>query len=156
MTASTLAARLAELPFLDQHTHAPLRLPRQLPPETLRAAFSETTDRTVQQVDVPQTVAYRAMIRRLSGLLRCAPDEEAVLAARAAFDDAGYHRLLANDANLGVLLDDFLLQPGEMYSPAEWSELTGRPVRTLLRVEAVAQQLIPDAGSWTVLRARFR
>ena len=155
MTSATLAGQIAEMPFLDHHCHAPLKLPQQLPPEILRATFSETTDRSVQRVDVPQTVAYRAMIRWLAALLGTAPNEEAVLAARAALDPADYQRRLADDARLGPLFDDFLLQPEECYSPEEWSQLTGRPVRTLLRIEVVAQQLIPQAGSWEELRRQF-
>lgn len=150
-----LREEISEIIFLDHHCHAPLRLDGPLDPLSLRATFTESTDPQVQEQDVTGTTGYRMMIRWLAGLLGADPTESAVLKARAAYDVAGYYRLLADDAQLGPCLNDFLFQHESCYSSTEWSELIGRPVRELLRIETLAEQLAGEHSSWESFRQAF-
>jgi hypothetical protein len=150
-----LREEISEIIFLDQHCHAPLRLDGPLDPLTLRAAFTESTDPQVQEQDVTGTTGYRMMIRWLAGLLGADPTESAVLTARSTYDVANYYRLLADDARLGPLFNDFLFQHELAYTSAEWSELTGRPVRELMRIETLAEQLAGEHSNWEAFRQAF-
>ena len=154
-TTDRLAEHVAGIPLLDHHCHAPLRLPQAIDGPTLRAPFTESTDPDVRLGDVPQTLAYRSMIRWLSGLLGCDPTEDAVLRARAAYLPEDYQRLLADDAVLSALYADYLFAEGGSYAPDEWSVLTGRPVRPILRIETFAERLLPAVDSWDAFRHEF-
>ncbi len=150
-----LHEEISEIPLLDHHCHAPLRLSDPLDPVILRATFTESTDRVVQEQDVTATSGYRAMIRWLSQLLGADPTEHAVLQARAKFEPVEYHRLLADDARLGPLYNDYLFQQRQCYSSAEWEEMTGREVRGLLRIETLAEQITVQCSSWDDFRQEF-
>jgi predicted TIM-barrel fold metal-dependent hydrolase len=154
-TPDRLREEINEIVLLDHHCHAPLRLAQRIEPLTLRATFTESADRDVQAQDVPGTTGYRTMIRWLAGLLGADPTESAVLTAREEIEPARYHRLLADDARLGPLLNDYLFQQERCYSSAEWAEMTGRPVRGLLRVESLAEQLVSESSSWEAFRHDF-
>lgn len=154
-TIDRLAESIAGIPLLDHHCHAPLRLPQAIEATALRAPFTESTLAAVQVDDVPQTVQYRAMIRWLAGLLGCDPTEHAVLRARASYLPEQYHRLLADDAVLGALLADYLFAENGSHSPQEWSELTGRAVHRVLRIETFAERLLPAAATWEAFRHEF-
>ena len=150
-----LREEIAEIPLLDHHCHAPLRLEGPLDANTLRATFTESADRTVQHQDVTATSGYRTMIRWLAGLLGSDPTEVAVLQARNAIDPGAYHRMLADDARLGPIYNDYLFQQKLCFSSEEWEELTGREVRSLLRVETLAEQMVGSSSSWDDFRASF-
>lgn len=154
-TGNRLAAQIAEMPLLDHHCHAPLRLPQAISAPEFRAPFTESALAEVQVNDVPETLAYRAMLRWLASLLSCEPNEDAVLAARAEYEPEAYHRMLADDAGLGTLLADHLFAEAHSYAPEEWATLIGRPVHRVLRVETVAERLLPAATSWEALRQEF-
>ncbi|HUZ03253.1 MAG TPA: amidohydrolase family protein [Thermomicrobiaceae bacterium] len=154
-TTDRLAEHVAAIPLLDHHCHAPLRLPQAIDGPALRAPFTESTNQDVRVGDVPQTFAYRAMIHWLSGLLGCDPTEDAVLRARAGYTPEAYQRLLADDAVLSTLYADYLFAEGHSYTPHEWSSLTGRPVRPVLRIESFAERLLPSAASWDSFRHEF-
>jgi uncharacterized protein len=154
-TVDRLREQIADIPLLDHHCHAPLRLPPRIDSATLRAPFTESTDPDVQNSDVPQTIGYRAMIRWLAGLLGCDPTEHAVIEARSGYEAQMYHQLLADDAGLGTFYSDYLFAQEHIYSTEEWSVLAGRPVKELLRVETMAERLLPTAHSWDVFRQEF-
>ncbi len=155
ITRDRLHEEISEMPLLDHHCHAPLRLSGPLNPLTLRATFTESADRVVQEQDVTATTGYRAMIRWLSQLLGADPTEHAVLQARETYQPAEYHRLLADDARLGPLYNDYLFQQRLCYSSAEWEEMTGREVRGLLRIETLAEQIVGQSGNWDDFRQEF-
>lgn len=154
-TRDYLDEHIAEMPLVDHHCHAPLRLRQQIKAAHLRQPFTESTIPDVVEQDVPHTVAYRAMIRWLASLLGTDPIEHAVLEARARYEPPAYHRLLADDARLAACCDDYLYEEERCYSPGEWAELIGRPVHPVVRIETVAECLLPQVGSWDELRERF-
>lgn len=151
-----LYEQIADIPLVDHHCHAPRRRPQALEASMLRAPFTESTDETVQLRDVPQTLVYRGMIRRLARLLGCEPDEQSVLEARAGIEEERYHRLLADDAGLEALFDDYLFDEPGSYGPQRWAALTGRPVRPVLRIETFAERLLASATDWESFRQQFR
>ncbi len=150
-----LREEIADIPLLDHHVHAPLRLDGPLDANTLRATFTESADPMVQHQDVTATTGYRTMIRWLAGLLGCDPTENAVLQARNRIRPSDYHRLLADDARLGPLYNDYLFQQKLCYSSEEWEEMTGREVRSLLRIETLAEQIVVQSTSWDEFRETF-
>ena len=62
--------------------------------------------------------------------------------------------MLADDARLGPLYNDYLFQQKLCYSSEEWEEMTGREVRSLLRIETLAEQIWPKE-SWDEFRQEF-
>ena len=155
VTRDRLHEEISAIELLDHHCHAPLRIDGPLDPLTLRATFTESADRTVQDQDVTGTSGYRTMIRWLADLLGADPTETAVLAARKRYQPAEYHRLLADDARLGPLYNDYLFQQRLCYSSGEWEEMTGREVRGLLRIEMLAEQMAGESGNWEEFRQEF-
>lgn len=153
--ADRLWERIAEIPFVDHHCHAPLRQPQTIAAAALRAPFTESVDPTVRMRDVPETLVYRGMIRRLAGLLGCEPSESAVLDARGGYDAAAYQRLLADDARIETMLADYLFAERGSYSPEEWARLSGRTVYPVLRIETFAERLLPGATNWERFRHQF-
>lgn len=159
VVSSDLGARIADLPFVDHHCHAPLR-PERIDGDgraELRATFTESADPIVQQRDVPNTLVYRTMIRELARLLDCEPEEAAVLARKQEIDPAAYHRRLARDAGLEASYDDYFFGEEDCYSPEAWAELTGCPVRPILRIETRAEKLLTSGAgdSWRTFRQAF-
>lgn len=155
VTRDRLREEICDIPLLDHHCHAPLRLAGPLESDKLRATFTESADRVVQEQDVTATSGYRAMIRWLAQLLGSDPTELAVLDARNAYTPAVYHHLLADDARLGPMYNDYLFQQKLCYSSADWEELTGREVRGLLRIETLAEQMAPQSDNWDDFRQEF-
>jgi hypothetical protein len=112
---------------------------------------------------VPETVFYRWAIRELSAILACAPTTEAVLAARGSMSADALARRLLGEANIAVLLVDHGYLSDQTWSPSELAARLPCRVLPILRLEALAQELIVrhetfeamlDAYSATVERAR--
>lgn len=143
-----LRRAIAETPFEDHHVHAPTRGAHQLDVAAFRRPFTEASLPKVWEQRLGSQLGYRWMLRALARLLDVTPDEATVVAARNAIDLATYHRLLADDANLGASYADDLFAAGECYDLREWSALLGeRPVYRVLRIETfVEQQLVDCAG----------
>lgn len=140
LNASSIVNELAAIPFEDHHVHAPFRSTDNLMSQ-LRATFTESPFEDVWNQRVPQSVAYRWMIRRLAKLLNVAPNEDAVITARRAMGEPAYHAFLADDANLGGSYADDLFAFGRCYDVEEWSSLLGdRSVHRLLRIEVFVEQ----------------
>lgn len=135
-----LASAIAAIPFDDHHVHAPYVEVGPLTPDGLRRPFTESALPAVWNDHLPSQIAYRWMVRSLANLLDVEPTEAAVLDARALIAVADYHRLLADDCNLGESYADDLFGIGECYDVADWSDLLGgRPVRRVLRIETFVE-----------------
>lgn len=142
-----LAAAIAAIPFEDHHVHQPHKGRHALTAPELRRPFTEATLPAVWEQQIQTTLAYRWLIRELGALLGVVPDEAAVLAARNGMDQAAYHRLLADSANLGASYADDLYDLGNCFDVAEWSALLGRPVHRLLRIETFTELGYADCPS---------
>jgi uncharacterized protein len=144
---SSLAASIARIPFVDHHVHAPRKGEHALTAAEFRRPFTEAALPAVWEERLSSQLGYRWMVRELARVLHVAPQEAAVLAARNAAAPAEYHRLLADDANLGAAYDDDLFEAGQCYSAGEWAALIGRPVHRLLRVEVFVEQGFPTCAT---------
>lgn len=150
---------LSAIPILDHHCHAVGRPGRPLDGDGLRRVFVETTDPAMAPY-VRGSVFYMRALRDLAALLGCAPDEDALLAARAATPFEAYARRLFEAANLERLLIDTGLRPGDSYDVPAMADLAGRPAAEVLRLEAVMERLIAAHGTLAqveeALRAELR
>ncbi len=136
-----LTAAIARIPFEDHHVHQPNKGRHALTVAEFRRPFTEASLSAVWERQIQTTIAYRWLIRirELAALLEVAPDEAAVLAARNGATEHEYHRLLADNANLGASYADDLFDLGKCFDVQEWSALLGRPVHRLLRIETFVE-----------------
>ena len=144
---------LAALPVLDHHAHN-LLTPEAVAQTPFRAAFTEAYDPAVQSDHAQHTLFYRRSLREIAVVLECDPAEEAVLSRRA---ELGLDQLASRffrATNLeGLLLDDGFL-PGQIM-PTDWHNRFA-PTRRILRIEALAEDLLVAASGFADVLARFR
>ncbi|MFN4257946.1 MAG: amidohydrolase family protein [Gemmataceae bacterium] len=143
---------LCHIPIIDQHAHNVLR-PEALERFPFTAAFTEGhADDMLPHVR--HTLFFRRSVRDLAELLGCAATEEAVLAERDRLGLAEMTRKYLTSANLEtVLLDDGFL-PADIL-PLDWHQQFIQAKR-LLRIEYLAENLIPQAETFSDFLGRFR
>jgi predicted TIM-barrel fold metal-dependent hydrolase len=132
---------LSAIPILDHHCHTIRRPGQPLEGDGFRRFFAETTDADMAP-HIRHTVFYMRMLRDLAELLGCEPTEQAVWAARAAAEPEAYTRQLFEAGNFSALLIDTGYAGPDSYVPAELSALIGRPIGTIIRLEALMEDLI--------------
>lgn len=145
--------QLDAIPAIDHHAHNLLR-PDTAQRFPLAAAFTEAYDPDFVAHHARTTLCYRRSLREIATLLDCPPDEEAVLARRTAlgFDELVKRSFAA--ANLeAVFLDDGFL-PDLILPLADHSRYV--PVSRLLRLESVAQELLPHSRTFDDFIEHFR
>lgn len=136
---------LSHIPIVDHHAHNLLR-PDELDNFAYPSAFTEGYAAEVVTGQVHDTLFFRRSIRQIAAVLRCEPTLEAVLHARSHIAFEALARLFFDAAQLeAVLLDDGFL-PARI-QPTEWHARLTRIAR-LLRVEFVAEQIIPQVSRW--------
>jgi hypothetical protein len=118
------------------------------------AAFTEGQDPAVVNQQVRGTLFYRRSLRDLAELLGCEANEEALLARRAELGLERLAELCFRASRLeAVFLDDGFL-PRETL-PLDWHQRLV-PVRRLLRVEALAEELLERADDLDEFLDEFR
>jgi predicted TIM-barrel fold metal-dependent hydrolase len=145
---------LDDLPLLDHHCHALRRLPERLSLPEWATFFTESRDAEQVREHVPQTLFFRFAVRELAAWLGCAPEAEAVLAARAAMGEAFAPRMLA-EAGLEALYLDTGFASKESASLEEMAAIAPCPVRAILRLESLLESLIPESPDLEGLLERF-
>jgi predicted TIM-barrel fold metal-dependent hydrolase len=135
---------LTAVPLVDHHCH-----PLWRPEATMNAAgfrpwFTESTDPEVHAQHVPQTLFYRTALRWLAELPDCQPMLEDVLAARAARPYRAWVQKLFKEANISLVLCDYGYGGDLAYGHDEMKSLLPCPVRPILRLETLAQELIGE------------
>lgn len=144
---------LSEIRAIDQHAHNVLK-PEAWARFPYASAFSESSDGEVLQRDAPNTLFFRRSLRDLAELLTCEPREKIILERRAALGREGLAQLCFDAAKLdGLLLDDGFL-PDDLL-PLEWHE-PFVPVKRVLRLEALAQDLLRECDRFEEFLERFR
>ncbi len=138
---------------IDQHAHNLLQ-PEAIARYPYVAAFSEAHHAHIINYHACHTLFYRRSLRDMADLLKCEPQESEILAKR---DNLGLENLTKtcfDAANLDtILLDDGFL-PEEIL-PWQWhQQFVG--VKRLLRIENIAQNLIPQVNSFAEFWERFR
>jgi uncharacterized protein len=120
-----------DIPLIDNHAHAWMRLAD----EPYSRYFTEGP------LARPDTLFYRHALRELAGFLGCEADEASVVAARQR--DPGLVRRMAEDARLQtVLVDNGYPREGGV-SLAEMGDVLGVQTRRVVRLERVAEDLLP-------------
>jgi hypothetical protein len=142
---------LGAVPVLDQHCHALLRDGAVTDAAAYAGFFTESGDPTMHAHHVPETVFYRWAIRELATILDCAPTTEAVLAARGGMSADALAQRLLSAANITVLLVDHGYRTDETWTPAALATRVPCRVLPILRLEALAQELIVRHESFEAL-----
>jgi predicted TIM-barrel fold metal-dependent hydrolase len=143
---------LSDIPAIDQHAHNILR------PEVARrypyaSAFTEGYDSEIVNYHARHTLFYRRSIREIATLLSCEAQEEAILKRREGLGIEQLTQLCLKAANLEALYLDDGLSPDSIL-PLSWhAQLI--PVKRILRLEVLAEQLIPYIEDFGTFLERF-
>jgi hypothetical protein len=143
---------LAQIPAVDQHCHSlagDWALPGDHRSPGWRRCFTESVRASSIVNDVPKSTGYREFLRALSTFLGVAPAdglalEGAVARRRAvvvATEPVSYARRLFDDARVSSLLVDTGYGANQLTLP-ELERLIGRPVRTIVRIESIAEHCL--------------
>ena len=150
---------LSAIAILDHHCHTLLRPDAPLFGDGFRRFFAETTDPRMA-AHIQHTVFYLRMLRDVAALFGCEPTENALLELRAATPPDVYARRLLDAGNFRALLVDTGFGGPGGYDTAELSQVVGRPVETIIRLETLMEQLIGASASFgqveDALRAEVR
>jgi predicted TIM-barrel fold metal-dependent hydrolase len=146
---------LTTIPILDHHCHTIRRAGPPLDGDAFRRFFAETTDPQMAP-HIRHTVFYMRMLRDEAELLGCEPNEEAVLAVRAATPPEAYARRMFDAGNFRALLVDTGYASPDSYDTAELSAVVGRPVETIVRLEALMEDLIAASATFRQVEERLR
>lgn len=132
-------------PAVDHHCHPLRRWPFQLTALELRAAFTEAIDLRIPQEHTLQSAGYRTALRRLGDALGCDPTEAAILDLRNRAEPAEFANRLLQRTNTGLLLLDYGFSGGDAFLPDEHARVLPVPQREIVRVETVAERLVPES-----------
>ncbi|MEA5621978.1 amidohydrolase family protein [Nostoc sp. UHCC 0251] len=143
---------LADIPLIDQHAHNILR-PEVFAQYPYASAFTEGSDPEIINYHARHTFFYRRSLRDIATLLNCEAEEAAILARRESLGLEQLTQIYFRAANLEAIYLDDGLQP-ETILPISWHERF-IPVRRILRLELIAEQLIPQSEDFATFLARF-
>jgi uncharacterized protein len=139
-----------DIPLIDDHAH-PLLLPEPASAEPFARYFTEGHDAETVARHAPATLFYRWALRELSTFLGCEPEEQAVVAARAARPMGHYLRDLLADAGVErVLIDDGYPRTGAL-TVDQMAAAGGVRAGRVLRIERLLEDLIPGRDSMAAL-----
>jgi hypothetical protein len=144
---------LWHIPVIDQHAHHLLN-PAAASRYPYPAAFTEAHDAELINDQARQTLCYRRSLRDIALLLACEPTEEAILEQRTRLGLERLTELCCRAAKLDTLLLDDGFLP-EAILPLEWHQRFV-PVRRLLRLEMLAQNLFSQVTAFATFVEQFR
>jgi uncharacterized protein len=155
LAADEATQRLAPLPAIDQHCHSLLAGWRSLGSgdPAWRRCFSEARRPASLSVDLPASAGYREFLRALAtfqGLVvdRAPRLEAAVIERRATEVRAvDYLGRLFDDAHIDGLLVDTGYGGPRALSIAAFARAARRPVRAIVRIESLAEELLAAEAS---------
>lgn len=144
---------LSSIPVIDQHAHN--LVSAEVMAETpFTAAFTEGYAPDIRDRHARTTLCYRRGIKDIAALLDCEPTEAAVLSRRAELGLEELTRRCFAAANLqAIVMDDGFLP--DTILPIDWHQ-TFAPTHPLLRIEWLAEQMIPDVTRFDVFLEWFR
>jgi uncharacterized protein len=150
---------LSGIAILDHHCHTLLRPGAPLSGDGFRRFFAETTDPRMAS-HIQHTIFYMRMLRDVAALFGCAPSEDALLELRAVTPPEVYARQLFDASNFRALLVDTGYRGSDSYDLDQLSQVVGRPVETIIRLETLMEQLIVASVTFDqvedALRAELR
>ncbi|MCI0397331.1 MAG: amidohydrolase family protein, partial [Chloroflexi bacterium] len=135
---------LSAIPILDHHAHPLWRPEATGDAAGFRRWFTESTDPEVHARHAQETLFFRTAVRWLAELLDCRPALADVLAARAAQPYRAWVQRLFKEANISLVLCDYGYRGDLAYNQEEMAALLPCPVRPILRLETLAQELIVE------------
>lgn len=135
----------ADIALVDDHAH-PWLEPALASAEPFARYFGEA------EYPQPDTLFYRRALAELASLLDCEPTESAVVLARQRPD---YAALLARDAHVETLLIDDGYPREHGLSLADLAAESGARVHRIMRIESLAESLIPVHRSLTAFERAF-
>lgn len=144
----------ADIPLFDHHAHS-LRRRQPETPEAFRAHFTESDAPEIVAGHVGWSLFYRRALGDLAAFFDSPVSEAAILAARARRPFPELTRELFDGGGIGALLIDPGFRAAEHYDLEALRGLLSRPAGELLRLEVLAERLIPAADGWPDLRERF-
>jgi predicted TIM-barrel fold metal-dependent hydrolase len=146
---------LSDVAIVDHHCHTLRRPGQALSSDIFRSFFSEATD-PAMAAHIGRAVFYMRMLRDVTALLGCQPDEQAFLALRAATAPEEYARRLFDASNFRMLLIDTGFRAPDSYDVPELSALVGRPAATILRLETLMEELIGASPTFAQVEEGLR
>ncbi|MBE9054587.1 amidohydrolase family protein [Sphaerospermopsis sp. LEGE 08334] len=130
---------LSEIPLIEQHAHNILKseVAANYP---FAAAFTEGYDPEIINYHAKHTLFYRRSLREIATLLKCEPEETAILAQRQNLGLENLTRIYFEAANLEAIYLDDGLTP-ENILPISWHQKFTK-VKRILRLELLAEKLL--------------
>lgn len=146
---------LSAIPVVDNHCH-PILLNQTMDTLRFRRFFTESSDPTLAEQHMENTVYYLWMLRQMASFYGCANTEEAILATRNKLDSVSLTERLFRAANIDTLVLDLgYPQPEDCISPEQMGQAGHCRAIKLLRLEVLMQQLVVDYSDFDDLVARF-
>ncbi|OKH48836.1 amidohydrolase [Calothrix sp. HK-06] len=143
---------LTDIPLIDQHAHNLLK-PEVAAQYPYSAAFTESYHPEIINYHARYTFFYQRSLREVAALLNCEAEETAILARRQSLGLEELTHIYFRAANLeAIYLDDGL--QAENILPISWHEKL-IPVQRILRLELLAEQLIPQSPDFATFFDRF-
>lgn len=144
---------LSSIRVIDQHAHNLVRA-EVMANTPYTAAFTEGYAPDIVNHHARYTLCYRRSLRDIGELLECDPTEEAIATRRSELGLEALTRLCFSRANLkAICLDDGFL-PNTIL-PTEWHQ-PFVPTYQLLRLEWLAEQMIPQVNQFEIFLEWFR
>jgi predicted TIM-barrel fold metal-dependent hydrolase len=153
---SDLDPALAALPLVDHHCHGLVR--RDLDRAGFEAMLTESTGPSAlggSLFDSQIGLAVRRWCAPVLDLPAHAPADE-YLARRAQLGAGEVNRRMLAAAGTATLLVDTGYLPEPITAPAELAALTGGRAREIVRLEAVAEELLAEGGGAVGFAGQFR
>jgi uncharacterized protein len=142
--------------FVDHHCHSLVAnwAEVDVPPwPAWRRCFTESTSERALARDVPDLFGYRHFLLALAKLIGAeSAGERQVVIARdrlAGADPEAYLRWLLDDAGIAELLVDTGYGGAGTLALGELERAAARPVREVVRIESVAEQVLAAGGAPT-------
>jgi predicted TIM-barrel fold metal-dependent hydrolase len=160
-----VVASIADLPAVDQHCHtlvAGWNVLGDAQAPAWRRCFTEAVRLGSLARDVPGSTGYREFLRALASFLGAVAREPIELEADAVLRRAAavgvepdlYARRLFDDARIRTLFVD-TGYGSQASTPADFERTVGRPVRTIVRIESVAEGCLAAARRRSISRPAF-
>jgi predicted TIM-barrel fold metal-dependent hydrolase len=132
---------LSDIPIVDHHAH-PLRRIQPATADEWLGYFTESNNPDLVLHHVTHTLFFQYAVQALSSLLDCEANSVAVLKGRDLLGQQGWAKLLIKSANIKTMLMDYGFRGKESYNHAEMKDLLPCRIEPILRLEALAQELI--------------
>ena len=149
-----MAFDLTKYLFIDNHAHSLLKRQSDLDAFGIRRAFCESRSLSLIENEVPLSLHYSDMVRRLDKVLDIR-DEAEMMTTRSTIPQAEYVRTLWDDAYIiGMIIDDGF-ESDQMMPMSELAAVSGRTLYNCRRIENVIEKCISQAKTFDECIVKF-